>query len=206
MPLPAPELVNWPAWAGPIERPTVASGASYWRLKRARMDGSNSGLHHIYLLSPRDPSAFVMIRNRGNGETQRLALDGTGDYARDFPMWRHTDGNAYEVWMDGAPSDKLTDLHMEGNVHVSFYLDFERATAPAPAPAPVPPPTPAPPPVPSEPAPKGGVLELVTAARWWNEEAIRRVEAGKADEARTILLEQVAPRLSRIEKLLKGEA
>lgn len=206
--LPAPELVNWPAWAGPIERAAAGAGTRYWRLVRAEMADDNADLHHIFWTAPRDPSAFAIIRNRGNGEMWREALDGTGEFALDFPMWRHTDGNTYDVWMEGFPSDKLTDLHLEGNRHVSFLLSWELATAPAPAPAPVPvpPPTPAPPPVPSDPAPKGGVLELVTAARWWDEEAIRRVEAGKADEARVILLEQVAPRLSRVEKLLKGEA
>lgn len=126
---------------GEIVRAQVAGGQSYWRLDNERsffedpMQGGNSGLHHIFCdAEPWQPTITAHIINHGNGEQFHLPLShapGSGHIAAlEFPMWGI--GNIYSLRLEGAASDEVRQMHMPGNVHVSFHLFFEWAPSDAP--------------------------------------------------------------------------
>lgn len=140
-----PEWVNFvPAEVGPNQE--------YWRITKAYMDDSNSGLHHIFVHEPHDKNVVCVITNTGNNAEHKIALDKpVTEEALNFAMWRHTDGNNYNLKFDGLPSDKLENLRLEGNHHISYRIWVEKAVNKVEAPKPPKPPVITPPVKPTKP-------------------------------------------------------
>jgi len=124
-----------------VEEAQVASGQPYWRLVEAIWwnEKEAGGKHHIYV------EVLDENGNRIVGQPVKVVWGGgsyTGptedkawpDYAFNYQMYAA--GNAYDVIVEGLPSDKLVGAGMGDlerpryGIHVSFLLTYQRVTKP----------------------------------------------------------------------------
>jgi hypothetical protein len=116
----------------------VAPGEGYWRLVEARWadEQESGGRHHIYVQVVdegwRPIVGQMVVVSWGDGWDVRPTEEKpAGEYGYNFQMYAA--GNAYTVWVDGMPSDRVVGLGMgtpsqrDWKIHTSFYLVFQRA-------------------------------------------------------------------------------
>lgn len=117
------EMINVPDWIRVVDA-EVPPDTEYWRLTKVEYwnDQQSGGTHHIYIQTPHDPSAILLVSN--GQQSWPISLDKPhNEPAANFAMWG---GNHYSAHMDGLPSDRIEGMHMPSNHHVSYLLWWER--------------------------------------------------------------------------------
>jgi hypothetical protein len=121
-----------------VEEAQVAAGQPYWRLIEARWadEQEAGGKHHIYV-EVLDESGKRVVGNPvtvwwGDGNfTAGIEDKAYPDYGFNYMMYAA--GNAYDVKVEGLPSDILHGAGMGDierpryGIHTAFYLVFQRA-------------------------------------------------------------------------------
>lgn len=124
-----------------VEEANVPSGQPYWRLIEAMWwdEKEAGGKHHIYV-EVLDENGSRMVGQPvtvkwGDGQYDGLTEDKAyPDYGFNYQMYAA--GNAYDVIVNGLPSDKLVGAGMGDlerpryGIHVAFRLIYQRAIKP----------------------------------------------------------------------------
>lgn len=122
-----------------VEEANAQPGQPYWRLIEARWanEQESGGKHHIYV-EVLDENGNRIVNQPvtvwwGEGNYTKGTEDkAPPDYAYNFQMYAA--GNAYEVKVEGLPSDILHGAGMGDlerrmwGIHTSFYLTFQKTT------------------------------------------------------------------------------
>ncbi|MEZ4863178.1 MAG: cyclic nucleotide-binding domain-containing protein [Caldilineaceae bacterium] len=122
-----------------LQEANVPPGQQYWRLVDAHWadEGESAGKHHIYVeVLDENGSRIVgqpvsVTWGEGN-ETGTTENKNPPDYAFNFQMYAA--GYAYNVKVDGLPSDQLSGAGLGSiqqrtyGIHTSYYLTFQKAT------------------------------------------------------------------------------
>ncbi len=129
------------AYGVEVEQAEVSPGEQYWAVERVHhlTPQENHGNHHIFFevldeSGKRILGARVRVTWEGGGEEIVALESASGQYAGDFPMWKH---QVCSVEMVGMPSDRVLNIHTahpdegEGNTlfHHSFAVTFRRVRA-----------------------------------------------------------------------------
>jgi hypothetical protein len=146
-PEPQPQAADAPgrAWDGRLSRlgvrvddASVAPGQPYWRLIEARWadEQQSGGRHHIYV-EVLDENGVRIVGHPvtvfwGDGSyTAGVEDKAPPDFGFNYQMYAA--GNAYDVRVEGLPSDILRGAGMGDldrpryGIHTSFYIVYQRA-------------------------------------------------------------------------------
>jgi hypothetical protein len=122
-----------------VQDAPVSPGQQYWKLTEARWadEKESAGRHHIYV-EVLDENGNRIVGNPvtvwwGDGSYTGPTEDKKPpDY--DFNYMMYAAGNAYNIKVEGLPSDEVYGAGMgdiarpKWGIHTSIYLTFEKAT------------------------------------------------------------------------------
>lgn len=121
-----------------LTRAQVESGQNVYRLVSARYQDENEskGLHHVFVEVVDENGRRIVGQPVTlawhDGKSTLITEDKPApEYAANAPLYGEMADGTYEVYVDGAPSDKVSGLGLPGKHHVSYLLTFQRAPATA---------------------------------------------------------------------------
>lgn len=121
-----------------LTRAQVEPGQNVYRLVSARYQDENEakGLHHVFVEVVDENGRRIVGQPVTlawhDGKSTLITEDKPApEYAANAPLYGEMADGTYEVYVDGAPSDKVSGLGLPGKHHVGYLLTFQRAPATA---------------------------------------------------------------------------
>lgn len=119
-----------------LNRAQVEPGQTVYRLVAARYQDETeaAGLHHVFVEvldenGQRIVGQPVILAWRDGQSTMITENKPAPEYAANAPLYGQMSEGTYDVYVDGAPSDRVSGLGLPGKHHVSYQLIFQRQAA-----------------------------------------------------------------------------